>query len=158
MSNFNNNHIQLQREIINNQPTKRREIINFSSTNWTDKLGPSLNLASSSWTTAGGLTATFAAYSGSNSHTYTITLSNGDIRYLTEVSGQETYTHTYHETDGGPIVQYAEFVEPTTLFFRDPNFNYIYFNSTVRAFVDNDEFQIQIDNGAGTFTKRFIVK
>lgn len=157
MSNFNNNHIQTRGLNVLTTATKRREIINFSSTNWTDTTH-TLNLTSSTWTTAGGLTATFTTYAGSNNHTYKITLSNSDIRYLTEVSGQDTYTHTYHETDGGPIVQYAEFVAPTTLFFRDPTFNYIYFNSTVRAFVDNDEFQIQIDDGTGAFINKFIVK
>ena len=80
MSNYGNNHIQVRNIPTPVQHTNRREIINFSSTEFTDILNaPSLNLTSQDWDLPDGTTAVFSNYSGSNNYTYTITISNGNV-------------------------------------------------------------------------------
>ena len=157
MSNYGNNHIQVRNIPTPIQHTNRREIINFSSAEFTDILNaPSLNLTSQDWDLPDGTTAVFSNYSGSNNYTYTITISNGNVHYLREVSGQE-YTHEFFLTDGGSLESYAEFIAPRTLIFRHPTFNYVFFNENVRAYVDDDEFTIEILE-SGVFKKKFSVK
>ncbi len=134
--------------------TKTRELINFSSANFTDiKNAPALDLTATDWDLpTGGQTAVFTNYTGSNNHTYKITISNGDIRYATAVSG-ETYTHTYHLTDGGAVDQKMTFVAPNTIFFEDETSNYIYLNDNFRIYVDNTLFKIQEYDGSNWITK-----
>lgn len=152
MSNFNQQHLQIRNIPQPVTHTNRREIINFSSTTWTDTKGPNLDLSSSDWNLPNNRTAVLTTYSGSNNHTYTVTISDGSVHYLSEVS-DEDYDLTYHLTDGGSVIQYVTFIEPTTLIFRDPNSNFILLNTNVRLFTDDDELIVQIYNGSNWINK-----
>ncbi len=154
MSNYGQNHIQIRNIPQTVTHTNRREIINFSSAEFTDILNaPSLNLTSQNWDLPDGTTAVFSNYSGSNGYTYTVTISNGDVRYLKEVTGED-YTHEYYLTDGGSLESYAEFIAPRTLIFRHPTFNYVYLNENVRLYVDDDEMSVEILD-SGIYKKKF---
>lgn len=152
MSNYNNLGHTRNLSYSTSVPSRRREIVNFSSTHWTDTNGPSLDLTQSTWNTASGDTATLSDYTGSNNFTYNVVINN-NTTYLKEVQGED-YTHTYHLTDGGPISEYVQFIAPSTLIFRNPNSNFILLNEYVRLFVDNDEFQVQIKNNLGNFINK----
>jgi len=138
--------------LIKNSTSK--EIINFSSTNFTSLNAPNLDLTQSTWNTPTG-TATFSQYTGSLGHTYTITLSNGDIYYANTVAN-ENYTHSIYETEGGSITNKGRFVTPNTFIIENINSNLINLNNNVRIYVDNDEFKIQILE-AGFFKDKFRV-
>lgn len=156
MSNYNNLGHTRNLNYSTNINSRRREIINFSSTIWTDSNGPSLDLTQSTWTTSNGDTATLTDYTGSNNFTYNVNIGN-NTTYLKEVAGEETYTHTYHTTDGGPAVEFVQFIAPNTLIFRDPNSNFIQLNDYVRLFVDTDELTVQIKNNLGNYVNKLRV-
>ena len=127
--------------------TVHKEIFNFSSSTWTDiKNPPNLNL-NATYDISDGTSAVISNYTGLNSHTYQVTLSNGDIRYITEVSGED-HQATYHNTDGGASVLNIHFISPRTLIFSSANSNIINLNQYHRLFIDENIYKIQRYDGA----------